>query len=1033
MRCLCVLLLLMLCSPAAFCADVPEVFAGKLLDATGASVGGATVWLTTEDWGNGEGPTILARSETADNGSFRFVGFPAAPEDPGLYNVVAYKQGWAFAWSDRMRHARRNIRLTLGREFPLQGRIVGPDGKPVAGLQPMVSFLTHRPGFDPLAIGTLSSAFAPPPAVSDLMVTPTDETGHFRVRGIPPGSRMSLKVTDERFAHTSVRLAWGELREGRPIEIALAPPATIRGRVLNAEGGTPRPGVSVGLYAGGGTTADANGRYEFRNLRPGVHHVYLHELPRQFTARAVSDVKVEPGATVENVDLLIERGVTIRGRATAQGTDEPIADYGICCNTQQQPRVGSAWPIIKTGADGRYSLQAPEGEAKLRPFDLPEGWLSAIPHSRIGHDRRFDVSAQQEPIEINFEAVRACSVSGEVLDPELQGAAGATVLLRHPDLLVADRSAETDEDGRFSFHGLRPGTEYSLWAYRGDDMTLEGQKVTAGGDGPVTLRLDAGARPAVTGRAIGEDGRPASYALVIPIPWVPEAPSNCALADDQGRFVVRSIWPGVKGELRIQAGGYAEREVELAALVPGEERDVGEIGLAVANMVVTGRVLKPDGSPMAGVRVEVWARMGRFPHPSMTSTDLQGRFRIEGLPREELYVSADQFKCHSSRELVAPGKTDVVITATPWDELILFRHPLQPPLKRKAGELTATLHGLYRVKAIAQDGTAEQCLGLELQAMVARREGERGVVPTIHVSDNEGRKLAGVRASAKVHLRSLELYQLPEADASSLTIEVGQQFEGYGEPILFEPLEPMAPIPNNGLVVMLGKLELTDEWIPPGRGSRDAAQLLPPYLLARVYVLASRSTSCRLAARVIDGGPELIAKEEIFYSPGSSALGCVFRVSFDQGRNKIYRLMPMRYGPAWVAGIKPGDRLLGCDGIEAEDQREMLRYIREQPAGTEVTLRVRRGEQEIEIPVVLRKWQEDFVAEAQQALLMLRQWAQEAAEESTLMCYELQSTGGHGPMPLPQALSVSVRPYVRETVAEVTFDRVPLPEELRRR
>lgn len=1030
MRCLCGLLLLMLCSPAAFCADVPEVFAGKLLDATGASVGGATVWLTAESGKPTEGPEILARAETAEDGSFRFVDFAAAPEEPGWYNVAAHKEGWAFAWTDRMRHTRRSIGLTLQKEFPLHGRVVGPDGQPVAGVEPRVSFLVHQPGFDPLAIGTFSSAFAPPVALSKMIVEATDQRGRFVIRNVPPGADVTLKIHDGRFARARVSRPWRELREGGPIEIALEPPATIRGRVLSAEDGTPRPGVSVSLYAGGVTTADAEGRYEFRNVRSGVHQLYLHELPTEFTAKAVTDVKAEPGATVENVKLLVERGVTIAGRVTAQHTGEPIAGAGICCNTQQQPRVGSAWPIVKTGPDGHYSLQAPEGEAKLRPFGMPDGWLSAVPFLRVGHDRRLDVSAKQGPIEINFEAMPACSLSGVVLDPRGQPADGATVLLRSQDFFV-DYDRETDEQGRFAFNGLRPEGEYLLRAYRSDDMALDEHKVTAGEDAPVTVRLEAAARPAVTGRAIGEDGRPASHALVIV--WMQHRRLSHALADERGGFVVRSVWPGVDCELRIQAGGYAEQEVQLAALAPGERRDVGQIRLATANMVITGRVVKPDGSPVAGVTVDAQRVRGHVSRRFMATTDLAGRFRIEGLPQEELYVVADQFKCHSSRELVAPGKTDVVITATPWEELILFRHPLQPPLKREVGELTATLHGLYRVKAIAQDGTAEQCLGLDLQAMVARRAGERGVVPTVQVTDDRGRRLAGVEGRAEVGLRSLELFRLPEADATSLTIEVERESEGHGDPIVFEPLEPMAPIPNNGLVVMLGKLELTDEWIPPGGGSRDAAQLLPPYLLARVYVLASRSTSCRLAARVIDGGPELIAKEEIFYSPGSSALGCVFRVSFDQGRNKIYKLMPMRYGPAWVAGIKPGDRLLDCDGIEAKNEREMLRYIREQPAGTEVTLRVRRGEQEMEIPVVLGKWQDDFEAEAQQALLMLRQWAQEGAEESTLMCYELQSTGGHGPMPLPQALSVSVRPYVRETVAEVTFDRVPLPEELRRR
>ena len=1024
-------LFLVLFPCSAFSADVPEVFAGKVFDAAGAPVAGATVWLTSENWDEPGTPPILARREVAEDGSFRFTDLPAAPERPGSYSVVARADGWAFAWSGRLRQSRRQIRLRLCNEFPLRGRVVGPDGEPVAGVRPRVTFLTHRPGFDPLAIGTFSSAFAPPVAISEMMVTATDDAGRFALRSIPLGVNMHLRIADERFASAFAGPAWRELREGREIEITLERPGTIRGRVLDARDGTPKPGLSVGSWFADTTTTDADGRYELTNLRPGMHHVYLRELPTEFTAKAISDIKVEPGATVDDVNLLIERGVTIRGRVTAQGTGEPIADYGICCNTQQQPRVGMSWPMIESGPDGRYSLQAPEGEAELRALDTPEGWVSAIPHSRTGHLRRMDISARQDPMEVNFEAIRACSISGEVLDPKLQAAAGATVVL-HSEALVADYLMETDEQGRFGYSSARPDSEYSLWAYRGDDMTLEAQKVTAGRDGPVTLRLDAGARAAVSGRVIGEDGRPASYALLIP--WMDEAPDNCALADDQGRFVVRSIWPGVKGRLKIEAGGYAEQEVEIGPLMPGEQRDVGEVRLAVAGMVVTGRVLRPDGSPEAGIAVDAWRRRGPFSRRFRAVTDLDGRFRIEGLPQEELYLTADRFRGSSSDELVGPDKTDVIITAIPWEELILRRHPLETPLKRDGGRLTGTLRGLYRVRAARFGEIGEECLGLDLETDVKPGEGWQGGMPDVRVTDDRGRRLEPVRGNVEVALRSLELVQLPEADAASLTIEVGRASREYGEPIVFDSLRPMTPMQRGGVAVVLGEMELTDDWISPGRGGVPAEAQLPPYLAAKLYMLAAPSPPGALGTvRVMDAGPELLRRAQILYTPGSMGLGAT-RGPWTDGRGNAIALMrPARYGPAWVAGIRSGDEVLSCDGVSWKRVVEAARYFRERPVGTEVTLRVRRGEEELDIPVVLGKWEEQFEAEARQALLMLRELAGEGAEDATLRCYELQSVGDHGPIPLPEALCVTLKQRVRQFVAEVSFEGVPVPEEMLRR
>lgn len=356
---------------------------------------------------------------------------------------------------------------------------------------------------------------------------------------------------------------------------------------------------------------------------------------------------------------------------------------------------------------------------------------------------------------------------------------------------------------------------------------------------------------------------------------------------------------------------------------------------------------------------------------------------------------------------------------------------LDPPIEEVANGLTTKLHGLYRVPVRRRGEADGGCLGLILETALAQREGDARGKRTIKVTDDQGRELEQISVWPGPG-RALCLFRLPEADATALTIEVASEFEGYGAPIVIEPLEPMSPFPADGLAAMLGELKLTDEWIPSAYGGDEAmAPGDPPYLLARVHILptGSRSPNFR-SARPMGDGPELALKARISYHMPQGRFACSLRPLRDQAGNELTRMLPNRYGPAWMAGVQRDDILLNCDGVEG--RTEVLRYIRDLPPQSMVTLRVRRGDLEMDVPVALDMWEEEFRNEAQGALLSLLLFAEETTEGVPLMCYELQSRGGHGEIPLPTALSVSLRPYVEETLGPVTLENVPLPEELRR-
>ncbi len=852
-------------------------FAGQVVDNSGAPVAGATVWLTTEDWVETYEPSALAEAQTDGQGCFEFANAPAAAADPGWYNICAHRQGSALAWTDRLGQSHPSLLLVLEREFPIRGHVADSEGNPVAGIRPAVTFLVRYPGFDPFQIGDDSAALAPPAALSDLLVAPTDEQGEFELRHLPPGIDLHISIDDPRYARADGRFEWGELASGDPIAMTLEPPGTIRGRVYRAEDGTPVAGVSVTTSPSGATTTDDQGRYELTKLPPAVYQVYLNELPVEFTAKAV-EVTVESGATVEGVDLQVIPGVELTGMVTEQGTGQPLGRAGVCANTAQQPKAGISFPVMHTGADGRYSLRAPEGPAQLRPFDMPEGWRSA--ESFGGGMRRLTVSANQPPAEVNFEVVRTRSLQGTVLGPDGQPAAGAQVVMVSDGEASFPRERVADAEGRFTIPNAKPDARYWLRAHLGDSMTLEDRVVEAGDRREIVLRLSPNARPKVTGRAMGTDGKPVAFALVRVSCGVQGTAGPVwrtlmchGLADETGCFALRNLWPEMPYGLRVRAGGYSEESTEVEPLDPGEIRDIGDISLAVADLVVAGFVVDDEDEPVPNVVVEAQPRGGHFSRSKMVRTDLEGRFRLEDLPRQDMVLTVDTWQCASVPTPIGPGMpegADIVIKAIPREKQFLARHEFIPPLEGNMGDATATLRWLYRYKAFDRDGTVGQYLGLDFDGP---RDPETRMALSAWVFDGQRKLLGRAPAAALVGEKHIWGYEWPESDTLARVLIGYLPSPTADRPLELGPLQLQLPLEHQGRVFLLSSLELTDEWPAPSVPGDPATPGDPPYLLAKVYTIVSeRDRYFPATARAMPEGPELVPIHELYYSPEQGAL-----------------------------------------------------------------------------------------------------------------------------------------------------------------
>jgi hypothetical protein len=132
-----------------------------------------------------------------------------------------------------------------------------------------------------------------------------------------------------------------------------------------------------------------------------------------------------------------------------------------------------------------------------------------------------------------------------------------------------------------------------------------------------------------------------------------------ARSNDDGSFAV-DLEAGVV-RLVARMSGMAEGQSDELDLVEGQTRKGVRIGLGAGGEVV-GRVLSPDGTPLAAGHVQALGGAGRWPLGE-TSVDRAGHFQIAALPAGHITVVADAAQARGSAEteLEEGGSAEVEI------------------------------------------------------------------------------------------------------------------------------------------------------------------------------------------------------------------------------------------------------------------------------------------------------------------------------------------------------------------------------------
>jgi protocatechuate 3,4-dioxygenase beta subunit len=470
----------------------------------------------------------------------------------------------------------------------IEGRVVDPDGRPVAGAAVTAAYQWRRED--------LSSTFGRLPSAPPVG-TRSGADGGFRLPVASAGSHV-LAASAPGFM--------GVFRGG----VEVAPRATVKGLELRlARGGLVLSGrlfdAGGGAIAGGRLRAlvwerpaanPPGARYAFEATADGDGHYRLQLPPGRYGLEAEADGYAPARdftdlTAAQSKDFRLEPAARLAGRVLTASDRRAVAGAEVSLSSAERRHDLSVAPVF-TDDEGAFQMEGlPSGSFSVT---ARKGALVATAAQPI-------VLAAGGRADVEIAVSPGLTVAGTVKSADGAPVAGAQV-----SLVVRTRGsfgmaigARTEASGRFSIPGVLPG-EYGIAVVsegrpsRMDDISVHasvtrdfvlenaarvtGVVLTSGGQRAAGARLEAWVRADGAGRM---------------------ATSDRTSADAQGRFTLTRLGPG-RLTIGVQQGSEAVR-VEDQPLATGEQKEM-TIKLQPGGRV-SGVVVWDDGAPAADLKV----------------------------------------------------------------------------------------------------------------------------------------------------------------------------------------------------------------------------------------------------------------------------------------------------------------------------------------------------------------------------------------------------------------------------------------------
>lgn len=344
---------------------------GRVVGPDGEGVGGAEIWVEGTRWSSSRAH-LTAR--TAPDGSFRVDELGEDAEIGARARGYMFSPVFEASTLPLGPNGSRQVDLELvsgGGE--VRGRVVDPAGNGVAGA--LVKIGERGGGMLDLASGLRASSADPVPVA-------TDEDGRFTYAGNLPLTVQAVAVSARGWPIWKGQV---DVREGANtnVEVVLAEPARIEGRVLDADG-APVEGARViaSEEHGGGwyfepfptprAKTDAQGRFELAWIAPGQQELNASVEKRPQIGKAKLVAKCVAGQTT-SVDLVLDPGLTISGRIVDR-EGQPVARWTV--RARPDP-YGFAYPRQgDSDEEGRFLIANLDGEFRYHLGADPKGIFS---------------------------------------------------------------------------------------------------------------------------------------------------------------------------------------------------------------------------------------------------------------------------------------------------------------------------------------------------------------------------------------------------------------------------------------------------------------------------------------------------------------------------------------------------------------------------------------------------------------------------------------------------------------------------------
>jgi RNA polymerase sigma factor (sigma-70 family) len=643
-------------------AEEPAI-RGRALGTDGQPLAGAKLLVVADR-------KVTEAGATGPDGRFEV----ARPKKLECLVVVPDEGGMDFV-SFGGRDPAKEVELRAVPDHPITGRVIDTEGKPVAGARltlqsvdvyrndSLDEFLTSwkmRPSVQFIPTG-VKRAWG---ELGGLVAATTAADGRFTVRGLGAERFLTFHVSGPGIASGEL---WVVNRKGfdpKPYNEAsrnnvpqgledlsvywvLHGPEPsfvaerekiVRGRVTDAETGTPRAGVTVMLHRDGdailpvplAVTTDADGSYEIRGARKAKTSdpVEVKSDPAAGYLAAHARTPDSPGYEPVTVDVRVRKGVVITGRVIDRGSgkgvpgvvwagvladnpfvkvfpefspsaivSEPTADDGTF------RIVTIAGPVILMG--GPDDRRAPDGHVSHYRYKPPvpdPSYPNYFPKERGGMGvyytfdsaispiqgnvcKVLDIKPGTATVELDLVLEPAPVLKVKIEDVAGKPLAGAWVAGFSPQDWHRAEPCKTDECSAYDVQPDKP----RLMVFFEPKARLVGTITLKGDEKAPAVRL--GPAGSVRGRLVNPDGKPAA-GVVVNAHYTDRAAAEIhaviykttqVVTDANGAFVLDGMIPGAGFGLWCHRNQRVERPRKVTdksvQVTPGETFDLGDVKL----------------------------------------------------------------------------------------------------------------------------------------------------------------------------------------------------------------------------------------------------------------------------------------------------------------------------------------------------------------------------------------------------------------------------------------------------------------------